>query len=213
MMNFIFWVKLYCKPLSLSVVFGMPSRALLTILLLTGCLLLSACSSGSDSEATTVDGGIGAGPFIAQTGDFAGFCKWQSAPATATGDASDGVHADAGPLTVYWNKSPPNGAHEFPVGTIVLKESNQTDASKRIAFAMVKRQARGTDFNAGGADGWEWWSVQDLGNCNIERLWRGTAPPSGESYTNTPGGDCNGCHVQAVANDYVWDDALQLSKF
>ena len=78
---------------------------------------------------------------------------------------------------------------------------------------MVKRQARGTGYNTGGADGWEWWSVQDLGNCNIERLWRGPVAQGGESYTNTPAGDCNGCHGRAVANDYVWDDALQLSKF
>jgi hypothetical protein len=182
--------------------------ALLAGLLAMGC---SAGSDGGQGAAPADDAGI----VIAQVADFAGFCKWSSAPAITEGDAGDGVH-DAGPLTVYWNKSPPHGSEQFPVGTIILKESNQADPTQRVAFAMVKRQARGTGWNSaanGGADGWEWWSVQDLGNCNIARLWRGATPPSGETYTGTPGGDCNGCHTQAVNNDYVWDKALQLSNF
>ena len=190
----------------------MVARVSSRLLFVFGPLVFCACSSGSSDAGSASDAGAAAEEvFIAQTGDFTNFCKWSSAPATAAGDASDGVHG-IGPLTVYWNKNPPHGATQFPVGTIILKESNQTDPSQRLAFAMVKRQARGTGFNTGGADGWEWWSVTDIG-CNVERLWRGTTPPSGESYANMPVGDCNGCHEQIVDNDYVWDSALQLSKF
>jgi hypothetical protein len=179
-------------------------------------LLAMGCSAGSDGgpggeSAPPGDAGI----VIAQVDDFSGFCKWSSAPAITDGDGGDGVH-DAGPLTVYWNKPPPHGSQQFPVGTIILKESNQADPAKRIAFAMVKRQARGTGWNSadgGGADGWEWWSVTDLGNCNIMKLWRGATPPSTESYAGMALGDCNGCHSQAADNDYVWDKALQLSNF
>jgi hypothetical protein len=174
---------------------------------LVGGLLCAGCSGGSSAPSPESDA-----PFVAQTSDFAGFCSWSHAPATAPGDAGDGVHG-LGPLTVYWNRSPPHGSSEFPVGTIILKESNQAEAIQRVVFAMVKRQARGTGYNTGGDDGWEWWSVTDLGNCNVERLWRGTAPPTGESYAGQPVGDCNGCHGMVVDNDYVWDTALQLSKF
>jgi hypothetical protein len=179
------------------------------------CGLLSAgCSAGSDPAAGgdgTTEGGV-PWPDIVQADAFDGFCKWSSAPATAAGDAGDGVHG-LGPLTVYWSQSPPHGSHEFPVGTIILKESNQTNPADRLAFAMVKRQPRGTGYNTGGADGWEWWSVQDLGNCQASRLWRGPVPPSTESYAGQQIGDCNGCHAQAVDNDYVWDTAVQLSHF
>ena len=76
---------------------------------------------------------------------------------------------------------------------------------------MVKRQPRGTGYNSadmGGADGWEWWSLQDQGNCTVGRLWRGPAPPVTEPYAGMTVGDCNACHTQVVANDYVWDTAL-----
>ncbi len=208
------------RPLSMR-----PGRLAGAVVLIGGLLgvggLLSVvgCGGGSDGgasgETDPTDGGV-PWPFIAQTIDFAGFCKeWKSAPATAPGDGGDGIHGDAG-LTVFWNKSPPHGATEFPVGTIILKETNDPDPSARTAFAMVKRQPRGTGFNAadaGGADGWEWWSVSDLGNCNIGRLWRGSSPPSTESYAGQTVGDCNGCHARVADNDYVWDTALQLSHF
>jgi Cytochrome P460 len=189
----------------------MTAAALVSSLVCAGC---SAASTGQ-----TADNGSDASipwPDIVQPDDFTGFCKWSSAPATAPGDASDGVHAGVGPLTVYWNMSPPHGSQQFPVGTIVVKESNNADPTMRVVFAMVKRQPRGTGYNsadAGGADGWEWWSLEDEGNCTLSRLWRGPAPPVTEPYAGKTVGDCNGCHSEAVDNDYVWDTALQLSHF
>ncbi len=181
-----------------------------------GSLFCAGCGGGGNgaSENGVTEGGV-PWPDIVQESAFTGFCKWSSAPATAADDGGDGIHG-LGPLTVYWNESPPHGSHEFPVGTIVLKESNQTDPTQRVVFAMVKRQPRGTGYNsadAGGADGWEWWSVTDNGDCTVTRLWRGPAPQGTESYAGMPAGDCNGCHTKAVNNDYVWDTALQLSHF
>jgi hypothetical protein len=181
-----------------------------------GCLAATACSSsGSNTPGGDADGGSPAPAVsIAQPQDFDGFCNWPHAPAVAAGDAGDGVHG-LGPLIVYWNKPPPHGSTQFPVGTMILKESQDPDPSKRVIFAMEKRESRGAGWNTGGADGWEWFSLQDLGNCVVGSppLWRGTIPPVGEAYTGTPGGDCNGCHVEAMDNDYVWDTALQLSNF
>jgi hypothetical protein len=167
----------------------------------------AGCSSGTPAATPADDAGAPT-VFVSQLPDFDGFCNWASAPASAPGDASDGVHG-LGPLRVYWNKPPPHGATEFPVGTIVVKESEQADAGARVVFAMVKRAAPSA-YNAAGG-GWEWWSLQDDG-CSMSRLWRGPFPPATESYAGSPVGDCNGCHSQAD-NDFVWDTALQLSKF
>ena len=64
------------------------------------------------------------------------------------------------------------------------------------------------------APGWEWWSVQDNGNCTALKLWRGTMPIGTESYASTPAGDCNGCHSMIKdTNDSVYSSALQLAHF
>jgi hypothetical protein len=196
--------------------------------LVFGAVLIAACSGGStattSSDASFIpepstDGGpvvcvVNDGTmFISQIPDFTGFCNWPSAPAMPEGgDASDGIHG-LGPLRVYWNKPPPHGCSQFPVGTIILKESEETDPTKRTVFAMVKRQARGGVFNSTGAQGWEWWSLEDNGDCTVTELWRGPSDLSMDSYAGTPAGDCNGCHGMAMNNDYVWDEALQLSSF
>jgi hypothetical protein len=140
---------------------------------------------------------------------FDNFCNWSSAPATNSEDASDGVHAP-GPLTVYWNNSPPHGSSTFPVGTIIIKEPQGGNPTMRQAFAMVKR---GCGYNGEGAVNWEWFSLEDNGNCTMTQLWRGAFAPVGETYSGKPAGDCNGCHGMVVDNDYVWDTALQLSNF
>jgi hypothetical protein len=190
--------------------------------LAAGVLVFGACSSespaaagGDGSAAPAPDAAVWSGvpsPWVSEVADFQGFCNWAHAPATAPGDASDGVHG-AGPLTVYWNHAPPHGSTEFPVGTLIVKETNEADPTQRTVFAMAKRQPRGTGYNSSGADGWEWWSVQDEGNCSVVRLWRGPIPPATESYAGSPVGDCNGCHGGAKDNDFVWSTALELSNF
>jgi len=171
----------------------------------------AAGCNGSDAA----DADAGCVPFDPQVNAsnqvtaFDNFCNWTSAPATNSEDAGDGIHAP-GPLTVYWNNSPPHGSSTFPMGTIIIKESQQADVTTRTAFAMVKR---GCGFNADGAQNWEWFSVADNGNCTMTLLWRGAFAPVGETYSGKPAGDCNSCHGMVVDNDYVWDTALQLSNF
>ena len=183
----------------------------LSIVVAFVALALAGCSG---AETPTPDTGDGSDQvFIALEKDFDGFTSWSQYDLGT--NPGDGIHGN-GDRIAYLNKVPPHGSATFPVGTIILKETNDTDPTKRTAFAMVKRQPRGTGFNSassGGDDGWEWWSVSDLGNCNVARLWRGPAPPSSETYAGTTVGDCNGCHGRAVGNDYVWDTALQLSHF
>ena len=172
---------------------------------------IGACNGG----ASAADGDAACDEFNPPTPPdgpppaFNNFCNWSSADAMNPEDAADGIHG-LGALKVYWNQSPPAGSKSFPIGTIIVKESEQQDPTNRVAFAMVKR---GCGFNVDGANGWEWWSLSDNGDCTMKMLWRGVQAPVTESYGGTPVGNCNGCHEQVVDNDYVWDTALQLSNF
>jgi hypothetical protein len=168
-------------------------------------LVLTSCT-GSTGDAA--DGGAPT-TCVAYAQNFDDFHSWSNAPASAKDDAGDGLHG-VGPLHVYWNESPPHGAKAFPVCTIIVKETEETDVTQRTVFAMVKR---GDSFNSGGANGWEWFSLQDNTDGSASILWRGVVAPPGQTYANQAIGDCNGCHTTAVSNDYVWDSALQLSNF
>jgi hypothetical protein len=174
--------------------------------------VVAACSSSTVASDAGTSGGDACDEFDPfNISVFNSFCQWNSAVATNDEDASDGVHG-AGPLRVYWNMSPPDGSTEFPIGTIIVKESQETDPTQRTAFAMTRR---GCGFNSAddGASGWEWWSLADNGDCTMTLLWRGQVAPATESYGGTPVGNCNACHAMVVDNNYVWDSALQLSKF
>jgi Cytochrome P460 len=168
-----------------------------------GAAIVAACSSGNAADAGAPD------TFVASAQSFDGFHSWSSAPAVAPNDAGDGLHG-VGPLRVYWNASPPHGSTSFPVGTIVVKETEETDVTQRTVFAMVKR---GGGFNSGGAVGWEWYSLQNNADGSVTPLWGSVVAPPGQTYANQAIGDCNGCHAQVADNDYVWDLALQLSSF
>jgi hypothetical protein len=166
----------------------------------------AACSSSGDSADA------GAGMYLASAASFDNFLSWQNKPASSKGDdAGDGLHG-VGPLEVYWNQSPPHGATSFPVGTVIVKETEETDVTARTVFAMVKVGA-GYNDGPGGAKGWEWFSLHNNGDGSVTVLWQGLQPQAGQTYANQPIGDCNGCHTGAASNDYVWDDALQLTNF
>jgi hypothetical protein len=174
------------------------------LLVLAAC---AACTSGGDSA----DAGS-SGLFLPSTQSFDNFQTWSNAPASAKDDAGDGLHG-LGPLRVYWNQSPPHGSTSFPVGTIIVKETEETDVTVRTVFAMVK-VGGGYNEGPGGAKGWEWFSLHNNDDGSVTVLWSGIQPLAGESYANQSIGDCNGCHsVVAAENDYVWDSALQLSSF
>jgi hypothetical protein len=164
-----------------------------------------SCSTSSSAP----DGGNGNSAIMVEGTAFNGFCSWSSAEAVGPPDAGDGVH-NLGPLRVYWNQTPPHGSTAFPQGTLILKSSEEADPTKHTIFAMAKV---GGGFNAAnGVPNWEWFSLQENADCTVNVLWN-IVPPSTEPYAGTPSGDCNGCHAQAKPNDYVWDEALQLSNF
>ncbi|HVT07063.1 MAG TPA: hypothetical protein VHO67_06380 [Polyangia bacterium] len=188
------------------------------MLLLAGAGALG-CSAAPSANS---DGG---GIFVAFASDFNGFHNWpNSAPATPSPDlppvdagglAADGGTGDGGvhplPETEYWNRSPPPGSTAFPVGTIIVKETQEADPTKRQVFAMVKR---GGDFNASGAVNWEFYELVNNANGSVTVSWQGYGPtnPSMDLYGGNPN-VCNDCHKKAAANDYIWSAALQLQNF
>lgn len=171
--------------------------------------------------------------FLAFAANFNGFRDWPlSWPATPSpdlppvpgGDGVDAGAADAGvgdggaadggvhhlPLTVYLNQAPPHGSTTFPLGTIIVKETNEADVTQRQVFAMVKR---GADFNATGAVNWEWFDLKNLSDGTEFVQWHGYGPVgSADTYGGNPH-ICNDCHAIAVSHDYVWSSALDLSNF
>jgi hypothetical protein len=185
----------------------------------SGTLSAGGCTA---KQPEAPDGDV----FIATLSDFQDFQSWHSAPATPAStlpslDGGDGVDAgaatsDAGsvhtlPLTVYWNNPPPHGSQTFPVGTIIVKETSETDPTARKIFAMVKR---GGDFNPNGAVNWEWSELYFNADGSVGINWAGAQPNGGSTdpYAASPN-ICNECHLKAAANDDVWSSALQLSNF
>ena len=125
------------------------------------------------------------------------------------GGATDGgVHPV--PETEYWKIPSPITGNEFPLRTIIVKETNEADPTARQVFALVKR---GGDFNPTGAVNWEWFELKNNADGSVVIGWQGYGPPSGSAdiYGGNPA-VCNTCHIKAAANDYVWSAALQLSN-
>jgi hypothetical protein len=175
------------------------------------------CSVAPSAAGT--DGGI----FLAFDTTFNGFHSWPSAvampspnlpPVDAGGVGPDGGATDGGvhppPETEYWQLPPITpGSTTFPLGTIIVKETNEADPTARQVFAMVKR---GGDFNANGAINWEFFELTNNANGTEKVNWQGYGPldPTKDIYGGNPN-VCNDCHGKAVSNDYVWSAALQLS--
>jgi hypothetical protein len=179
--------------------FAVSSGALRAVALTT--LALAGCGT---SKAT--DDNLDSGSFLAFASSFSGYLQWNHATATSDG-APQGVH-DLGPMTVYWKQAPPPESSEFPVGTLIVKQTDPGAVTPQI-FAMVKR---GAGYNSSGAHGWEFFELEAVDDRSVVILWRGVGPPNGESYGGDPN-TCNSCHQQARNNDFVWSSALQLSQF
>lgn len=145
--------------------------------------------------------------FVAMASDFADFRNWGSL-ALGERPAQSETHP-GGRLTVFANALPPAGRREFPVGTMLVKETlskNQTGEKANRVFAMVKR---GGNFNSEGAVDWEWFELVE-GPSGVAIGWRGVGPPTAETYGGDPMGGCNGCHQMALQNDYVLSLMLKL---
>lgn len=183
-----------------------------SLLLLAGCASAFALGCGSpasadDDGSSTREQRIKSGVFVAVAKDFRGFHSWDSYDVTA-GAALAGIH-DGSTVTEYLIDSPPHGAKEFPVGTIIVKEATGGTIAHEM-FAMVKR---GGGFNDG-APGWEWFDLSPVndGKDSVTIVWRGFGPPAGDTYGGDAKAGCNTCHTEC-GNDAVCAKPLALSSF
>jgi hypothetical protein len=157
-------------------------------------------TTGNEAEAAT---------FLPNLSDFQDFHSWPSFPA-GNDPVADSVHL-LGPRRVYINELPPPGSSEFPVGTLIVKETQEQDVTTRDVIARAKR---GGSYNADGAAGWEWWELQNTAEGKVLMLWRGVGPPVGAcSYLTSVGGGCNLCHSGGTDADTVLTPALSLANF
>jgi hypothetical protein len=160
---------------------------------------IAAGASGCTSSGPS-DPAVG-GTFVAQNVNFRGYQDWASF-SLDNPNPGGSTHV-AGKRTIYINHEAPAGAAEFPVGTIIVKET----ASDGKIFARAKR---GGTFNDSGAVGWEWFELVTVGGVTGMK-WRGKGPPAGEIYGGDPNAGCNMCHKLAVNNDYVLAPGLMLA--
>ena len=174
-------------------------RSPISLMLLSAVALSAACGGASQSSAPDA----GAAVFVAVQGDFAGYRQWTAFDGGQS--ANDGIVIEPAQRTIYMNKLPPHDSTDYPVGTIIVKDTENANT-----FAMAKR---GGDFNSAGAVDWEFFELVTDSSNNTSINWRGTAPPVGETYGNTTSTSCNGCHTGFKTADYVGGGAISLSQF
>jgi hypothetical protein len=166
-----------------------------------------ACGANGDgggrdaSQDARVDAAV---EFLAESSDFTGFHGWKSIAITT--DIAPGDSHINGPRHVFINQRPPPGSTEFPVGTIIVKETDPGLVTQRLVFASVKR---GGGYDPTGDVNWEWFSLQNLPNGTESILWRGAGPSSGGVYGTGALGGCNTCHKIAKNTDYVLTPQLE----
>jgi hypothetical protein len=183
-----------------------PTRAGRALASIVAVSTLSACGFALDHAGVEQASSLTSGVAFAR--DFQGFEDWDRFDVDeAEGD--DAVHLGAD-RTVYINALPGPGVQAFAVGTVIVKTGAGGEASGESGdeiHAMVKR---GSGFNLAGATGWEWFELGRANDGSVAIVWRGEAPPTGESYGCSQGvqcdpsiGDCNACHTPVRGNDFV----------
>jgi hypothetical protein len=137
--------------------------------------------------------------FDAQNGDFANYATWTLAAKTSGAtDQLDVAHDAKNPAVTRYifvkddAKRKENG--QYPVGTIIAKQSRLADGSLvGVATAMVKR-AKG--YNAAAGD-WEWFMLDPKTGAIVQN-------PKGEAQRGKIG-FCIACHADAEGQDYAFE--------
>ena len=169
-------------------------RAVLLVLALAGC-------GGAPATSDEM--------YIAQQSDFASYMTWG---AIDLGMATDTTGHPVGEEYGYRNKQPKGG--KYPVGTILVKEIHVDDVETDWElFAMVKR---GGDYNAGGAVGWEYFTLrlnaQDIPIIETRGPNPADTDSNGHGYGQAENGvTCNRCHAAPGndVNDYTLSAGLR----
>ena len=154
----------------------------LFMLTLISAAFVVACSDDDDSGTTPTET-----EFVATYADFEGYENWELIATNVGTDPALGTfaHGDTNSTRKIWvnNSDVKMENGEWPVGTILYKQMNNTETGDLIGhMAMAKR---GSDFNPEN-NGWEWF-ILDVAN--------------GEFTDRGSLAGCNGCHGGA-SSDY-----------
>ena len=149
------------------------------------------------SDAGPLDAGPSdAGPeFVALLEDVSNYRSWIQI-VLPDGDTN------LGPRTVYLNHAPPHGSTSWPKGTIIVKETLVYRGNGAVTVDVMSKRGGGFNTDDGGAPGWEWMGLDLSDDGGVSINWRGAVPPPNAGYGPSQQA-CNGCHLQAIANDCV----------
>lgn len=170
----------------------------ITFLILLVGFAMSACSDTSLPQPEE---------FVVQSSSLQGYSQWLRAiEISGTGNFPlllGRAHYSSSPWVtrrVYVNTLARQGRiaqGEFPVGSIIVKTFHDNTGKWLLGEAMVKRQARGGTFNPD-HQGWEWLEIRENGSIALDSA--GREQRGAQFYGN----QCNACHAQYRANDYVF---------
>lgn len=165
------------------------------IAMVPALFVLQSCDKDSDEEGQPEQ----PDEYIADDNSFANFMSWPLDATTQGADPALGMAHAGNDSTVTRNiyfkdgQDPVNGI--YPVGSIIVKHTNNPSHTVNEFTAMVKR---GNDYNTSGGD-WEWFMLNPDGTI-------ATDPNTGNDMRGADlmGGMCLGCHTVASSKDYVF---------
>lgn len=167
------------------------SMRLFILFLLAGFITFSACNKTEDEPQEQPPQ-----EYVATDASFANFDSWplvaeHQGPDPALGPAHQGNDSTV-TRHVYYKDDQDRVNGQYPIGTIIVKDSYNPDQSIKEVTAMVKR---GNDFAPEKGD-WEWFMLTPEGNIATD--------PDGHPMRGADlmGGMCIGCHTSASDTDF-----------
>jgi hypothetical protein len=157
-------------------------------LVFLGAVTLQSCSDDEDVKQE----------YVADDNSFKNFMSWpleatNQGPDPALGTAHGGNDSTVTRKVYFQNGQDPKDG-TYPVGTLIVKHSQNPGSTVNEFTAMAKR---GNDFNTTGGD-WEWFMLNSDGTIALDgngNQMRGA---------DLMGGMCLQCHTQASSKDYVF---------
>ncbi|MEX2568271.1 MAG: cytochrome P460 family protein [Cyclobacteriaceae bacterium] len=153
-------------------------------------LFFQACNEDEEEETNP--------EFVASSADFANFRSWTEVAMNVGPDpslgAAHGGNDENVTRTIYVKDDADRNADgEFPVGTLVVKDTKDGEGNHMEVTAMVKR---GNGFNPNNND-WEWFMLTQDGEIaqDGDMVMRGATLMEGM---------CGSCHSQAASQDYLF---------
>lgn len=169
-------------------------RNLKSLAIIFGSLLTFGLAS-CDKETTPTT--PAATDYVADDNSFTNFMSWKLektnyGPSPSLGMAHAGNDSTV-TRKVYFKDGQSTVNGKYPIGTIIVKHSDNPNGTLKEYTAMVKR---GSDFNPTGGN-WEWFMLMPDGKIGSDN----GMPMRG---ANLMGGMCGSCHNAAASKDFVF---------